>query len=232
MKVFNFPYTGEEQIFISPKEGCYKLEVWGAQGGFHFGIGLSSQSGNKYAGVGRGGYGGYAVGVYCMPKHQKLYVYVGGKGANESRSSDFTGGGWNGGGSTLRMWTTHNPSGGGSTDISLVRSDISIDSSKRYVRDQQSYYSRIIVAGGGGGGCNQGGDHGEGGNGGGYKGTTGTAGYRNVGLANGGAQTSSGAVTNRQCSTGSFGYGSGTGQSQDGASGGGGWWGGNEANDA
>ena len=70
--VFDFPFKDQEQVFVSPKESCYKLEVWEAKGG-------------------------------------------------------------------------------GSTDISLIRSNITIDSSLRTLRDKQSYYSRIIVAGTGGG---------------------------------------------------------------------------------
>ena len=115
--VFDFPFKGQEQVFVSPKERealrhrllCYKLEVWEAKGG-------------------------------------------------------------------------------GSTDISLIRSNITIDSSLRTLRDKQSYYSRIIVAGTGGG-CNQGGDEREGGNRGGFIGNQGKEGYRINGLANGGTQT-------------------------------------------
>ena len=226
-RIYDFPFTRNEQEFVLPMDGCYKIETWGAQGGFHFGFGI----GEPYTGLGEGGYGVYSVGVYCAPKGQILYVYVGGKGDNESYTS--VSGGWNGGGSSTTTYHTYHPTGGGATDVSLVKSSVTEDSSKRWVRTEASYKSRIIVAGGGGGGCNQGKPEGKGrgGNGGGYIGNQGEAGYRDVGLANGGTQTSAGVITNQYCSTGGFGYGSGTKQALDGACGGGGWWGGNEAND-
>lgn len=31
--VWNFDYTGAVQTFTAPRDGTYKLEVWGAQGG-------------------------------------------------------------------------------------------------------------------------------------------------------------------------------------------------------
>ena len=61
--VFEYDYTGEEQIFTVPKTGTYKLEVWGAQGG-------------NYNLLKLGGYGAYSVGNIELKKDEKLYVKI------------------------------------------------------------------------------------------------------------------------------------------------------------
>lgn len=33
-EVFDFPYTGDYQVFVAPKTGLYKFEGWGARGGY------------------------------------------------------------------------------------------------------------------------------------------------------------------------------------------------------
>ena len=145
--VWNFTYTGEVQSFIAPCEGVYKLEVWGAQGGT-----------NSVANA-KGGNGGYSSGYYTLSKKQDIYVYVGGQGKQASGTGSFYGG-WNGGGGSLISSIEasndgYNGTGGGSTDISLIYSDVVQNSSTlRYERSQESYNSRIIVAGGGGAGGN------------------------------------------------------------------------------
>lgn len=91
--VTNYAYTGAKQT-VTLKPGRYKLECWGAQGGY--------RSSSSY-----GGLGGYSVGEISLEKQTTLYVYVGGSG-----NTGKTNGGFNGGGKR----PTHN-GGGGATDI-------------------------------------------------------------------------------------------------------------------
>lgn len=91
--VTNYAYTGAKQT-VTLKPGRYKLECWGAQGGY--------RSSSSY-----GGLGGYSVGEISLEKQTTLYVYVGGSG-NTGKTS----GGFNGGGARA----TYN-GGGGATDI-------------------------------------------------------------------------------------------------------------------
>ena len=70
---YDFPYTGEAQYFVAPKDGYYKLEVWRAQGGNY----------GKY----KGGLGGYSKEVVWLNEGDVLQVNVGGQG------STFNGGG-------------------------------------------------------------------------------------------------------------------------------------------
>ena len=235
---WNFPCINASHIFVVPFTGLYKLEVWGAQGGTHFTMGLgSSPQYSQYHGVGIGGYGAYSVGAYYAIKNTKLYIYVGGRGWDERRYDPDapSKGGWNGGGASTVSWENraYKPTGGGATDISLIYSDVSEDSSHRYSRTEESYNARIIVAGGGGAGCQQ--DRnvnlGQGGSGGGYIGGTGQRGYLDNKYGKGGTQSSPGEKTFSTSSLGEFGLGSGNGNSIDGSCSGGGWWGGNEGAD-
>lgn len=91
--VTNYAYTGAKQT-VTLKPGRYKLECWGAQGGY--------RSSSAY-----GGLGGYSVGEISLEKQTTLYVYVGGSG-----NTGKTNGGFNGGGAR----STYN-GGGGATDI-------------------------------------------------------------------------------------------------------------------
>ena len=91
--VTNYAYTGAKQT-VTLKPGRYKLECWGAQGGY--------RSSSSY-----GGLGGYSVGEISLEKQTTLYVYVGGSG-----NTGKTNGGFNGGGKR----STYN-GGGGATDI-------------------------------------------------------------------------------------------------------------------
>ena len=91
--VTNYAYTGAKQT-VTLKPGRYKLECWGAQGGY--------RSSSSY-----GGLGGYSVGEISLEKQTTLYVYVGGSG-----NTGKTNGGFNGGGKRA----TYN-GGGGATDI-------------------------------------------------------------------------------------------------------------------
>lgn len=75
--VWNYPYTGEEQIFVSPCKGIYRLETWGAQGGSYNSTyigGLGGQNSSNISfgtgydcgnsGVCDGGGGGFFGGKY------------------------------------------------------------------------------------------------------------------------------------------------------------------------
>ena len=91
-RLYDFDYTGNYQIFKAPVGGRYKLQTWGAQGGY--------RSNSVY-----GGMGGYAEGIITLKKNEEIYVYVGASGNN---------GGYNGGGTRPSY-----AGGGGATDISI-----------------------------------------------------------------------------------------------------------------
>ena len=129
--VQNFAYTGKVQSVTLPA-GKYKLEVWGAQGGY-----VPESNSNL-----RGGKGGYSTGVLTLTSEKTLYIYVGNIGdkkANDCSANPDAG--WNGGG-----FRCHGAAGGGATDISLYGTAGSTE-----WKNDNHLYSRIIVAGGGGG---------------------------------------------------------------------------------
>ena len=95
-QVLNYDYTGDVQSIMLPP-GSYKLECWGAQGGY--------RSNATY-----GGKGGYSVGELTLNEETTLYIQVGGSG-NTGKTS----GGYNGGGKR----NTYN-GGGGGTDIRII----------------------------------------------------------------------------------------------------------------
>ncbi len=90
----DFNYTGASEEYIVHYSGTYKLQVWGAQGGY--------RSNSNY-----GGKGGYSEGIIELNKNDIIYAFVGGSG-----NTGGTAGGFNGGGSK----TTY-PGGGGATDM-------------------------------------------------------------------------------------------------------------------
>ena len=90
----DYSYTGAEETLVAPETALYKLQVWGAQGGYR------SYSTD-------GGKGGYSEGIIELKKGETIYINVGGSG-----NTGGTAGGFNGGGSK----TTY-PGGGGATDI-------------------------------------------------------------------------------------------------------------------
>jgi hypothetical protein len=125
--ILNFDYTGAVQAITLPK-GIYKLECWGAQGGYS-----SSNSGIE---VGMGGKGGYSVGTITLNKKTPIYIYTGGVG-NISGNGKADGGFPNGGSSWASDTSEGAGGGGGSSDIRI---------------GTDSLHARVIVAGGGGGG--------------------------------------------------------------------------------
>ena len=129
--VIDFDYTGAAQSITLP-QGTYKLECWGAQGGY-----AGSSSKHPSWDLGRGGYGGYSVGTITLSEKKTLiYIYTG--GAGQSSGGGKAEGGWPNGGSSWASSTGEGAGGGGGS------SDIRIG--------QDSLYARVIVAGGGGGG--------------------------------------------------------------------------------
>lgn len=125
--ILNFDYTGTVQTVTLPK-GTYKLECWGAQGGYS-----SSNSGIE---VGMGGKGGYSAGTITLNQKTPIYIYAGGVGSISGNGK--ADGGFPNGGSSWASSTSEGAGGGGGS------SDIRIGT--------DSLYARVIVAGGGGGG--------------------------------------------------------------------------------
>ena len=93
--ILNCPYSGSAKSIILPK-GQYKLECWGAQGGY--------RSSSSY-----GGNGGYSAGILNLTQKTTVYLYTGGAG-----NTGKTAGGFNGGGRR----NSYN-GGGGGTDIRI-----------------------------------------------------------------------------------------------------------------
>lgn len=125
--ILNFDYTGTVQTVTLPK-GTYKLECWGAQGGYS-----SSNSGIE---VGMGGKGGYSAGTITLNQKTLIYIYTGGVGSISGNGK--ADGGFPNGGSSWASSTSEGAGGGGGS------SDIRIGT--------DSLYARVVVAGGGGGG--------------------------------------------------------------------------------
>ena len=142
-----FDYTGSAQEFTVPYTGTYNIELWGAQGG-------------NFNDIEIGGYGAYSTGFINLSKNNRLYVNVGGAGLkNESDSSSYIDGGYNGGGAGGAT------SGGGATHIAIKTGLLNIlESEKDKI---------IIVSGGGGAASNMTANTSFGGHGGGYIGNTG-----------------------------------------------------------
>lgn len=88
--VWTFPYNGNYQTFTVPKDGYYRVQLWGAQGGSYY------------------AYGGYTAGEISLSKNDMLYVYTGEKGGTGTKTR------WNGGGGG---GNGNGNGGGGATDI-------------------------------------------------------------------------------------------------------------------
>lgn len=99
-KVGLFSYTGAVQTRALPA-GRYKLECWGAEGGYR-----SSQS---YSGK-----GGYSYGTITLTATTNVYIYCGGSGRSGTVTSSIYTGGFNGGGYRHSYY-----GGGGASDIRI-----------------------------------------------------------------------------------------------------------------
>ena len=95
--ILNCPYSGTSKTITLPK-GKYKLECWGAQGGY--------RSSTTY-----GGKGGYAKGTLTLTANTVIILVAGGAGNTGGTSGGFNGGGkrstysGGGGGSDVRIAT-------------------------------------------------------------------------------------------------------------------------------
>ena len=98
--ILNFDYTGAPVSQVLPP-GRFKLEVWGAQGGY--------RSSSRY-----GGLGGFSTGELTLNEETTVIVRVGGSG-----NTGGTAGGFNGGGKR----STYN-GGGGATDVRVGIDDL------------------------------------------------------------------------------------------------------------
>ncbi len=98
-----FEYTNSAQTFSVIVSGYYKMQVWGAQGGY--------RSSTTY-----GGRGGYSEGIVYLNAGDTLYVHTGGAGGSGTSGcgSTICAGGYNGGGYRYKYY-----GGGGGTDIRI-----------------------------------------------------------------------------------------------------------------
>ena len=160
--VFNFDYTGEEQTFVAPVSGTYKLETWGSQGADTYSNinGIMSKI---------GGSGGYSSGYINFNIGNRLYVYVGQGGTSTNEASiNLTENclapeTFNGGGSAFVANCVDSAgSGGGATHIATKSGLLStLENSKKDI---------IIVSSGGGGSYSYYAFAADGGSGGGFNG--------------------------------------------------------------
>ena len=216
-KEYKYTLSETYQVLNVNKSGYYKIELWGAQGGY---------SNNTYY----GGYGAYTSGtIYLNPTTtNKLYIYVGGKGYYAGNQAAYINGGFNGGGNSMgqsgqnRTWGA----GGGATDIRTVAT-----SDKTSWNETNSLLSRIMVAAGGSGAIYTESDKNShsGASGGGLVGSFSmVAGATEYGTKYYGTQTSGGYTlyNKNNYSIGGFGYGGSGGNTSGFAGGGSGWYGG------
>ncbi|MFT8857868.1 glycine-rich protein [Bifidobacterium aquikefiri] len=116
------------QSFTAPRDGYYRLQAWGGRGG------------NNNTTDRTGGSGAYSECEIYLTKGEVIYVYVGGKGSDTR--TQYSPGGWNGGGSAVPNGGSYENGGGGATDFRTVGGDWDAP---------LSLNSRILVAAGGGG---------------------------------------------------------------------------------
>ena len=219
-----FDYIGSEQTFTASVSGTYKLETWGAQGGY-------AQTSEAL-----GGYGGYSKGVVTLNKNDILYIIVGGKGTDGDDYSTVKiyDGGYNGGGNAKSDGGTVWGAGGGATSIqNLLIKD-------GQLKNYSNNIENVLIVSGGGGGA---GWHYKkylttpqspynphsGGSGGGYLGSNGIT--EKDSLATGGSQSKYGTngSTALTISNGGFGYGGNYEKTQCASGGGSGLYGGGGA---
>lgn len=199
-----YAYTGGEQTFTVPYNGRYKLETWGAQGGYAKSSDILS------------GYGGYSVGEIDLNVDAQLYLNVGGQGENNLNPAQKADGGYNGGGSASAGTTiVYSGGGGGATHIAKISGILSsLENNKDDI---------LIVSGGGGPAgylaVSYGTFYGFGGSGGGISGNAGTS------------EGSINENTGGQGGTQTNGYAFGQGQTNGTFAGGGGFYGGTAKTD-
>lgn len=120
----DYQYAGNVQVYTVSSSGYYKIEAWGASGGYGYG------NVNPY------GLGSYVSGNVYLEKGQILYLYLGQKGVDQTATTTF-----NGGGAGYYGNIAHKGGqGGGATDVRLVNGNWN---------DTTGLQKRILVAGGG-----------------------------------------------------------------------------------
>ena len=146
--VFNYPCS--DTVNCSPytvylRKGVYKFECWGASGGF------ARHNSLETLNTLSGGNGSYVSGYIRLIKKTKFYIYIGGRGEDQSSIERYAygKGGYNGGGDggadlNDGDYPESGAGGGGGTDIRIIYSDDP--------QNIESLKSRIMVASGGGGG--------------------------------------------------------------------------------
>ena len=200
---YTFDYTGNVQEFTVPKDGLYKIETWGAQGG-DFQI-----NSNNF----KAGYGGYSNGYMNLNKNTSLYIVVGKKGEHcettNKNTSCSASASYNGGGgcSTLTGYSSDLGvyacgAGGGATHIAI---NSNLGELKNYNNNRNDI---AIVSGGGGGAqsANAPYNYGYGGSAGGYKGITNENKGNDIKIAAAGTQTSGSAFGSGAYNGGGSGY--------------------------
>lgn len=100
-----YSYRDESVVFRAPQTGIYKIELWGADGGYN-----STFTSSK---------GAYTSGEIELTKGEVLYVTVGQKGRQAVATDTLTLGGYNGGGGGTGAYSA-TQSGGSVTDKSYV----------------------------------------------------------------------------------------------------------------
>ena len=197
--VLNCPYSGAG-AGIGLRKGTYKLEVWGAQGGY--------RSSATY-----GGKGGYSVGTVVLNKKTDVFLYSGGAGNTGKTAGGFNGGGHRG---------KYNGGGGGS-DIRLGQDSLYARAIVAGGGGSDGSSSRTGGAGGGTAGqANQGGGYGT------NKGPGNTtySGSSSSTTASSQSTTVTGSTTAIYGGFGFGGNGQGPVNNGYGGAGGGGWYGG------
>lgn len=202
--------------FKAKYDGIYKLETWGAQGGY-------GSDETKYY----GGYGGYSTGTIHLKRGETLYIVIGGKGNSATaKAAAKVIGGYNGGGDGFGNTDKYVSGGGGATHIAKKSGNLTL-----FENDLENLL--IIAAGGGGGAMYSSSNYGVGGSGGGYNGVPSQP-VGNSYKSTGATQTSSGTgyfpgtfgkggcnATANGCSGGGGGlYGGDAGRYQGGGAGG------------
>ena len=129
--------------YTAPVPGTYRMECWGAAGGYGFCTGTT-----RLESYGRGAYtaGDLTLSQEQWDSYKTLYVYVGGRGQScHGARYDLSKGGYNGGGNGVSDNDSNDSGagGGGATDIRIANGTWDNAASLR---------ARIMVAAGGGGG--------------------------------------------------------------------------------
>ena len=184
---WDYSYTGNEEKFIVPCNGVYKVELWGAQGGSNL----------TYV----GGKGAYTSGEIEISQNLELFITVGEMGHLPTSQTNSRGA-FNGGGGTIGspdgpVYYNIGATGGGATDIRITSGSYSTYTrTNTLISDFNSLKSRIMVAAGGGGSSYGNIDgweaHGIGGAGGSLTGNNGTSTWYPNNFSYGGSQTSGG----------------------------------------